>query len=260
MRAAAIVARRNRWLAAATLAGFGLVALASRAQPRSAAAGLAGQRPSAARTPSATVRPQNDRFSNVRPPARQHLRLPWSLVELILTATVLLALIGLAMALWPRMPALLWRRRRPPRRFRRPVEPAPDDLARRVSQTLRTATSQLAEGQIRNGILLCWHRLEQAAGAAGLAPSAADTSTDLVTRLLAVLPLSREPLDRLAALYREARFSTHPLGDAAVAQARADLAQLRSELAGGPGLSPVTEPQPQQQQQPHDGPISGRLP
>jgi len=48
--------------------------------------------------------------------------------------------------------------------------------------------------------------------------------------LLATLPLSEEPLSRLTALYREARFSSHPIPAAAVAQAQADLARLRSEL------------------------------
>lgn len=90
--------------------------------------------------------------------------------------------------------------------------------------------SQVAGGQVRDGIILCWHRLEQTAEAAGFDRRPADTSTDLASRLLAALPVSPAPMDRLAALYREARFSSHPLGSQAIAQARADLAQLRSEL------------------------------
>jgi hypothetical protein len=98
--------------------------------------------------------------------------------------------------------------------------------------------SQVAQGQARDGIILCWHRLEQLAAEAGFARLPADTSTDLAGRLLHALPLSAEPLNRLASLYREARFSSHPLSADAVAQARADLAQLRSELAAAePGRS-----------------------
>jgi Domain of unknown function (DUF4129) len=190
-------------------------------------------------TPSATAHPQLDNPINVRPPPPGHFRLPWSLVELILGATVLLAVIGLGVALWPRMPALRLRRRRLGRKLRRPVEQAPDDLVRRVSETLRATASQLAQAQVRDGIILCWHRLEQLAAEAGFARSPADTSTDLASRLLHALPVSPEPLNRLAALYREARFSSHPLGAAAVAQARADLAQLRSELARAPELGPI---------------------
>ena len=250
MRAAAIVERRSRLLVAATLAGFALVALAARARPAPAVPDLAVQKPSAPRTPSATALPPADRFSKVRPPAHEHFRLPWSLVELILAATVLLALIGLVLALWPRLPTLV-RRRRSARTLRRAAEPAPDDLARSVSHVLRAAIAQVAQGQVRDGIILCWHRLEETAGAVGLPRSPAETSTDLVTRLLACLPVSPEPLNRLAALYREARFSSHPLGAEAVAQARSDLAQLRAELAAAPSLGPVAEPQP------HEGEVRG---
>jgi hypothetical protein len=233
VRAATRLRSRDGWLAAATLAGFGLVALASRARRRPATPELVS-RPSAPLTPSATAHPPARDAVNVRPPPPGHFRLPWSLVELILGATVLLAVIGLLVAFGPRMPALLRSRRRRHRLRRTPGQPAeqaPDDLVRRVSETLRLTMSQVAQGQARNGIILCWHRLEELADEAGFARSPADTSTDLASRLLYGLPLSAEPLNRLAALYREARFSSHPLGTEAIQQARADLAQLRSELA-----------------------------
>jgi hypothetical protein len=232
---AARLHRRDRWLAAATLTGFGLVALAARARPAPAGPGETPGRPSARLTPSVTAHPQGDRSHNVRPPAPEHFRLPWSLIQAILGATLLLAVIGLIVTLWPRLPALRWHRRPPPEL--RADEPALDDLARRVSHTLRTTEAQVAQGQVRDGIILCWHRLEQTAEAAGLSRRPADTSTDLATRLLTALPLSPAPMNRLAAVYREARFSTHPLGAEAVAQARADLAQLRSELDTSPAAA-----------------------
>ena len=50
-------------------------------------------------------------------------------------------------------------------------------------------------------------------------------------------PLDLDPAatDRLASLYREARFSTHPLGEEARAAARDALAVLHADLAAGAG-------------------------
>ena len=244
----------DRWLAAATLAGFGLVAVAARARPASLGPDPAAGEHGAPRGVSTSAPPPVDNC--LRPsmsqgrlvstaadqPARCHHPngdtswVPWSFLQLMVASVLLLAVIALVVALVPRLPR--WRRRSRPRRApARPVELAPDDLAREVSRTLASTMSQLAGGQIRDGVILCWHRLEQTAEAAGLRRSPADTSSELAEKLLATLPLSEAPLNRLAALYREARFSSHPIPAAAVDQARADLAQLRAELeaatAGG---------------------------
>jgi len=228
------LAPRDRWLAALTLAGFLLVALAARARSAPPATTPA-RRPGGPPQTLATPRPQTVRPGKGHSSAVHHLRLPWALIETVMLATMVLALIGLVVAFWPRLPA--WR---PSRRLRRPVRPvdyAAEDLIRQVSDTLRSTMSALATGQIRDGVILCWHRLEQTAEAAGMRRSAADTSSELADRLLASMPVSEAPLNRLAALYREARFSSHPIPAEAVTWARADLAQLRSELeaasAGG---------------------------
>lgn len=220
---------RNGWLAAATLAGFVLVAYAARAQPHRSGVRTV-VRTGAPREPSATARPADDQLTNVAPKASGDFRVPWTFIQWVLIATLLLAVLGLAVALWPRFLAWLRSRRRDRRAARPPAEPAPDEVRRRVSSTLRSTMTQVANGQIRDGVILCWHRLEQTAEAAGLRRHPAETSSDLAERLLASLPLSEAPLNRLAALYREARFSSHPIPAEAVAHARADLAQLRSEL------------------------------
>jgi hypothetical protein len=216
------------WLAAGTLAGFVLVALAARARPAPPGAPRVGAQPSGVLVIRTT--PPAPREAPPRDPPRGHLhlRLPWPVIEWLLLGILLLAVIGVVVALWPQLRTRA-RYGRAHRRAR-PIEQAPDDLIRQVSSTLRSAMSQVAEGQIRDGVILCWRRLEQTAEAAGLRRSPADTSSDLAGRLLASMPLSEAPLNRLAALYREARFSTHPIPAEAVAQARADLAQLRSEL------------------------------
>jgi hypothetical protein len=225
---------RNGWLAAAALAGFVLVALAARARPAQREAGHAagGGPPSGVLT---SPPPRNEGPIRVPPPDQHHhFRLPWSVIGWLLLGVLIVAVVAIIVTFWPRM-SIGRRARRAPGRAR-PIQPAPDDLIRQVSNTLRSTMSQVSGGQIRDGVILCWHRLEQTAEAAGLRRSPADTSSDLVGRLLASMPVSEAPLNRLAALYREARFSSHPIPAEAVAQARSDLAQLRSELEAAAGL------------------------
>lgn len=218
--------------AAVTLAAFTLVALTARARPGPAEAYVA-VRPSSPPPPRSSATPLSD-LTGTPPSGSDRFRLPWSLIELLLLAVLLLAVIGMAVVLWPQLRARGRRLRRRPR-ARPTFELAPDDLIRQVSATLRTAMSQVAGGQVRDAVILCWRRLEETAEAAGLRRSPADTSSDLVDRLLASMPLSEAPLTRLAALYREARFSSHPISAEAVGQARADLARLRSELEAAAG-------------------------
>ncbi len=221
---------RDGWPAAAMVAGFVLVASAARAGPRRAGTVATGQPASGGRPPQVTAHPQSDLPHQLRPQHHLHLGLPWPLIQTVIEAGLLLAAIGLVVLVVPLLPTLAARRRS--RRQPRVAEPAPDDLARRVADTLRQTMAQVAHGQVRDGVILCWRRLEEIAEAAGYPRLAADTSTELAGRLLASLPLSPAPLNRLAALYREARFSSHPIGSEAVEQARTDLAQLRSELDG----------------------------
>lgn len=226
----------NGGLAAAALTGFLLVGLAARAEPGQSGAQTA-VRSGGPREAAATAAPQRDQWATPPPEATHDFRVPWSLIQWILIGTLLLAVLGLAVVLGPRLIAWLSSRRLAPRTARQ-VEPVHDEVLRQVSNALRSTMTQMASGQIRDGVILCWHRLEQAAEAANLRRLPSETSSDLAERLLATLPLSQAPLNRLAALYREARFSSHPIPAEAVAQARADLAQLRSELevamAAGP--------------------------
>jgi hypothetical protein len=232
------------WLAAVSLAGFALVALAARAGPaRGGSDPVAGARGK----PSTVVSTETlvDKCPNsgvaaslqphrCRPPGNSSFPTPpWLLLGLLAAGALLVAAIWLVVLLGPRLPGWRWRGR-PRHAPRRPTEPAPDDLAGQVSDSFAATLAGLTGGQVRDAVILLWHRLEQTADAAGLRRSPADTSSELAERLLATLPVSPEPLHRLAALYREARFSSHPIPDAAVARARADLVQVRSELSRRP--------------------------
>jgi Domain of unknown function (DUF4129) len=82
----------------------------------------------------------------------------------------------------------------------------------------------------RRAVIACWLRLEQAAAAAGTPRKAADTPTDLVTRLLGERNVSGDVLASFADVYREARYATHTVDERMREQARAALQRLRAEL------------------------------
>ncbi|HRW18513.1 MAG TPA: DUF4129 domain-containing protein [Dermatophilaceae bacterium] len=89
----------------------------------------------------------------------------------------------------------------------------------------------LTTGQPRNAVVACWADLEEAAAATGLGRDPAETSTEYVVRVLHGWDVNPRELGRLAALYREARFSTHPMGEPAREQALAALDAVHADLA-----------------------------
>jgi hypothetical protein len=83
----------------------------------------------------------------------------------------------------------------------------------------------------RRAVIACWVRLERAAAAAGTPRELGDSPTDLVARLLGAHQVSRPVLSRFAGVYREARFTTHPIDDTMRDTAVGALRHLRAELA-----------------------------
>lgn len=107
---------------------------------------------------------------------------------------------------------------------------ASPDVPQAVLEGADHGLEALERGAPRNAIVAAWVALERAAGAAGLPRHPAETSTEYVTRVLGVWDVDPRSLAELAALYREARFSTHPLTEAHRRRAIAALATIRSDL------------------------------
>lgn len=106
-------------------------------------------------------------------------------------------------------------------------EPAgPAVLAAAIEAGLR----ELEEGPPGDGVIACWVQLERAAAEAGAGRAAPETPSELAGRLIDTRGVESGPLVRLAELYREARFSTHPVGEAARTEARSLLEQVRADL------------------------------
>lgn len=125
-------------------------------------------------------------------------------------------------------------RRRPP--------PLPDEIAFDVVETPRLVEERirrdaghqralLLEGSPRNAIVACWHRFELQAGEVGLVRRDWETSSEFTLRVLDMVVAGSHDVARLAALYREARFSDHPLREDDRAMALEALDALHAELA-----------------------------
>jgi hypothetical protein len=159
---------------------------------------------------------------------RQTLDLSW--VGDLLAWLLLLALVLVAVLVLRRVYAR--RRRLPPRPADVDFEVVPE--ADRVGEALADgAGAQLAaveEGTPRNGIVACWLRLEEDIADAGLPRRPWETSGELVVRVLRQLDLDPRAVGTLARLYREARFSTHELGEDARSEARSCLDRFHADL------------------------------
>lgn len=172
--------------------------------------------------------PENKTLREATRGVEQVIDLSW-LGQLIVWSIFIALGIGVLLAL-----VQLWRNRPDPTARRTAVDF--DVLpAAAVAEALRDdADQQLAavrEGDPRNGIVACWLRLEDAVGAAGMPRRRWETSAEFTVRILHRLDLDPAAIGTLSRLYREARFSEHPLGEDTRTAAETALSRLHAELA-----------------------------
>lgn len=105
----------------------------------------------------------------------------------------------------------------------------------------RQGEELLATGTPANAVVAAWVALEDAVRSAGIGEDRSRTSAELVTSVLRRFDVDAEALDRLGALYREARFSRHEIGEDLRSQARAALQQVQSDIARGRAPRPARE-------------------
>jgi hypothetical protein len=117
------------------------------------------------------------------------------------------------------------------------VDP-PTRLARALTEDAGRQRALLAEGSPRNGIVHCWHRLEELAGEAGLGRRAWETPGEFALRLLTTVEADEDAAYSLTRLYREARFSHHELAESARDEALEALATIHLGLADRTGSLP----------------------
>lgn len=106
-----------------------------------------------------------------------------------------------------------------------------DDLGLLLVATSEEARiSALAEGEPRNVVVRCWVLLEDAATASGLERNPAETAAEFTRRLLSGWEVEESATRELAELYREARFSRHPVTAEAGERAVALVEQIHAQL------------------------------
>ena len=155
----------------------------------------------------------------------------WDLGPLVgVLLQILFALVALAVALAVlHLVRAAYRRRPQVSVVREPafaVPPVPEEMLR----TARDQIGRLERGEPRNAIVAAWLDLEAAAAGSGLAREAAETSSEYTARVIGTWEVDRARLADLGALYREARFSTHPLGEDHRRRAIRDLEVLHDDL------------------------------
>jgi hypothetical protein len=144
----------------------------------------------------------------------------------LLLLGMLALLVRGAYVAWQHRPELLWRPT--PRRDDFAVLEA--EVAAAMSADESEQRAALERGEARNAIVACWSRLENLTTDAGFERDPADTAAEFTTRVLGRFDIEPRAIERLSALYREARFSTHPMGEPERAIAIAALDEIHAGL------------------------------
>jgi hypothetical protein len=161
--------------------------------------------------------------------------------SIVRTIAFFIEIATLVLALFLLWRVLRWARETYDARNRR--LPVPDDVdfevisaPEGIEQILVDADLQLRlldEGTPRNAIVASWHRFEVQARAAGLGRRHWETSAEFTLRFLDQVAADQHAVSVFAALYREARFSDHELGEPARTTAHDALSAIHAGLASG---------------------------
>ena len=170
-------------------------------------------------TPSATN--QGLKGADVRTSDPLLVSLVGLAMKLVLAVVVIVVLVAIGRALRDR-----WAARAADTADQDPVDVLPEVLL----EGAREGEQLLARGTPANAVIAAWVALEDAVRSAGVRDDDSRTSAELVTTVLRSYRVDRAPLDTLAALYREARFSSHPVAEDHRATAREALVQVQADL------------------------------
>jgi len=113
-----------------------------------------------------------------------------------------------------------------------PLPEVPQDL---LGAPARRRRALLGQGEPRNAIVATWLDLEESLVASGLPRRPAETPGEYVARVLTTWDVDVRALADLADLYREARFSSHPMDQQQRDRAMRDLDQVHADLAAAEG-------------------------
>lgn len=175
----------------------------------------------------AVAEPRETRRTTPGEPPLWMKALTWTFVFAVL-ATIVVLLVYLA---------LLVRGQRTQRRqstAREAVEfttlEGPARLVEAITGDAERQDEALREGDPRNAIVAAWQRFEVQGASVGMGRKSWETSSEYAIRMLDLVAADSGAVNRLAGLYREARFSDHPLTEDHRARALEALAGIRRSL------------------------------
>lgn len=166
------------------------------------------------------------------PPGSHHGlagNLPVWVVQVLIVLGILLGLVMLVVGGW-----LLWRHLTRPQEAGPVVTYALDDEQERLAQAVDTGRRALREvTDARAAVIACYAAMEASLAQSGVTRRESDSPGDLLERVVERgLPVGG-PAGELTVLFREARFSTHPMDDGHRARASAALAAIADGLEPG---------------------------
>ncbi|MDH6113909.1 hypothetical protein P3T36_002730 [Kitasatospora sp. MAP12-15] len=100
-----------------------------------------------------------------------------------------------------------------------------------LAEAVESARRALHGDDARTAVIACYAAMEQSLAASGTAREASDSPTDLLARVVANGTLRDTDATELTELFREARYSSHPMGGAQLDRARAALDAIAATLA-----------------------------
>ncbi|MFJ9951902.1 DUF4129 domain-containing protein [Kitasatospora sp. NPDC091207] len=153
---------------------------------------------------------------------------------------VLFAVLGIALVIAVLVFAVLvlrrlrFVRRRPPVVL--PAAPARTEDA--LAAAVVTGRRALTGADARAAVIACYAAMEDSLALSGVSRQAPDSPTELLERAIADDRVDPVPARDLTALFREARYSTHPMDQSHVGRAQAALDALAERLADRAGQPP----------------------
>ena len=219
------------WLVGAGLAGLALVTVVTASGPVDVVSQPGSVTGTATPSPPPSAPPSSPTATTpTTGPFADLSQLPT--LPVVVVAIIQLAVAGLCLWVIWMVLRYAWRNaprmssRTVPRRAIQALPALPDELV----ETAEARLALLQVGAPRNAIVACWVDLEDSASAAGLPRHPAETSAEYTIRVLHTWDIAPAALGGLAELYREARYSRHPITEEHRALAIARLTTVHEDL------------------------------